>query len=81
MGLIVDSLTAELANKPHRLQLVMDFALKELPKSDEDFIRLKVSEKLLPLYFQYSTRGQAEAILSKYNLAVSAIDPTTQKDK
>ena len=57
MGLIVDSLVAELANKPHRLQLVMDFALKELPKCDEDFIRLKVSEKLLPLYLQYSTKG------------------------
>ena len=81
MGLIVDSLVAELANKPHRLQLVMDFALKELPKCDEDFIRLKVSEKLLPLYLQYSTKSQAEAILSKYNLAVSAIDPNSPKDK
>jgi len=50
MGLIVDSLSVELANKTHRLQTVMDFALKDLPFTDEDFSRLKVSEKLLPLY-------------------------------
>ena len=55
MGLIVDSLTAELANKPHRLQTVMEFALKDLPFCEEDFIRLKASEKLLPLYLHYST--------------------------
>ena len=55
MGLIVDSLSVELANKPHRLQTVIDFALKDLPFSDEDYTRLKVSEKLLPLYLQYST--------------------------
>ena len=55
MGLIVDSLSVELSNKPHRLQTVMDFALKDLPFSDEDFTRLKVSEKLLTLYSQYST--------------------------
>lgn len=57
MGLIVDSLTAELANKPHRLQTVMDFALKDLPFCDEDFTRLKASERLLPLYQHYSTQG------------------------
>ena len=56
MGLIVDSLTAELSSKPHRLQTVMDFALKDLPFCAEDFTRLKASEKLLPLYFQFNTR-------------------------
>ena len=46
----------------------MDFALKDLPFTEEDFSRLKVSEKLLPLYAKYSNQQQAEAILSKYNL-------------
>jgi len=50
MGLIVDTLLVELANKPHRVQTVIDFALKDLPFCEEDFTRLKVSEKLLPLY-------------------------------
>ena len=68
MGLIVDTLTVELANKPHRLQTVMDFALKDLPFADEDFTRLKVSEKLLALYTKYCSKEQALAILSKYNL-------------
>ena len=35
----------------------MDFALKALPFCDEDFTRLKVSEKLIPLYLQYSTQS------------------------
>jgi len=81
MGLIVDSLTAELANKPHRLQTVMEFALKDLPFCEEDFIRLKASEKLLPLYLHYSTQQQTDAVLSKYNLAVNSIDTTLPKEK
>ena len=71
MGLIVDSLAAELANKPHRLQTVFDFALKDLPFCEEDFTRLKVSEKLINLYHQFNNRGQVEALLNKYNLQVS----------
>jgi hypothetical protein len=44
--LIVDSIINELALKPHRIQLVIDFLTRELPKSESDFTILRVSEQL-----------------------------------
>jgi hypothetical protein len=44
--LIVDSIINELALKPHRIQLVIDFFTRELPKSESDFTILRVSEQL-----------------------------------
>ena len=70
MGLIADGLSAELATKPQKVQLVMEFVAKELPKSDQDFTRLKASEKLVQLYYKMGSQQQAEAILAKHNLHV-----------
>ena len=51
MGLIVDGLSSELSTKPQKVQYVMDFVTKELPKCEQDFTRLKASEKMIPLFY------------------------------
>ena len=81
MGLIVDGLSAELSTKPQKVQHVMDFVTKELPRCDQDFTRLKASEKMVPLFYQMGSQQQAESILAKHNLAVFPGDESATPEK
>ena len=76
--LIVDSITNELSSKPHRIQLIMNFLTRELPKSESDFSILRVSEHLtkVMVIFEENAKRVAEYLVNRYNVAagVSADD-------
>jgi len=52
--------------------MILDFCLKELPRAESDFTRLKASEALLPLLHLSSDRAThlLENMISKVNALI-----------
>jgi hypothetical protein len=49
VGLVCDNLRVELQQKPWKAVKILDFLVKEVPKANSDFTRLKIAEGLIPL--------------------------------
>ena len=53
VGLICDNIRLELQQKPWQVSQVLTFLMKEVPKANSDFTRLKLAEGLVPLLSEF----------------------------
>jgi hypothetical protein len=65
VGLVCDNLRVELQEKPWKVIKMVDFILNDVPRANNDFTRLKLTEGVIPLFTEVGCQELFPALISQ----------------